>query len=124
MQVASTSYRAYALDLWGFGDTAHNVLSYSLDQQTELLDRFLERNGDWQDRARGSRVGCAGGYDVRQTTLPPSVDRMMAINCPLNYEAVNSRMRTARLTELIDWLVVTVPLKPPQPLSDATKADP
>ncbi len=28
MQVTSTSYRAYALDLWGFGDTAHNVLNY------------------------------------------------------------------------------------------------
>ena len=41
MQVTSTSYRAYALDLWGFGDTAHNVLNYSLEQQASLLDRFL-----------------------------------------------------------------------------------
>ena len=45
MQVASTSYRAYALDLWGFGDTTHNVLGYSLEQQSALLDRFLNEMG-------------------------------------------------------------------------------
>ena len=31
MQVASTSYRAYALDLFGYGDTAHDPLHYSLE---------------------------------------------------------------------------------------------
>ena len=33
MQVTSTSYRAYAFDLFGFGDTAHEPLRYSLEQQ-------------------------------------------------------------------------------------------
>jgi pimeloyl-ACP methyl ester carboxylesterase len=33
MQALSISYRAYALDLWGFGDTPNRPDKYSLDQQ-------------------------------------------------------------------------------------------
>ena len=33
MQIASTSFRAYAIDLFGFGDTSRDPLRYSLDQQ-------------------------------------------------------------------------------------------
>ena len=42
MQVAATSYRAYALDLWGFGETAHNQQAYQLDQQMDLLRAFID----------------------------------------------------------------------------------
>ena len=45
MQVTSTSYRAYALDMWGFGDTAHNALKYSLEEQVKLIDDFLNEMG-------------------------------------------------------------------------------
>jgi hypothetical protein len=45
MQAASTSFRAYALDLFGFGDTTRDPLRYSLDKQTDLLRRFLEEMG-------------------------------------------------------------------------------
>jgi pimeloyl-ACP methyl ester carboxylesterase len=41
MQVASTSFRAYALDLYGFGDSAHEPGRYTLSQQATLLDNFL-----------------------------------------------------------------------------------
>ena len=70
MQVASTSFRAYALDLWGFGDTAHNILNYSLEQQTSLIDRFLDGDGDWQDRFGWSWTWGIGG-DVLCQPLPP-----------------------------------------------------
>ena len=42
MQVASTSFRAYALDLFGYGDTAHDSSLYSLAQQASLVARFLD----------------------------------------------------------------------------------
>jgi len=37
MQVASAEYRAYALDLWGFGDTAKVPARYTLDAQADLV---------------------------------------------------------------------------------------
>ncbi|MBK9210994.1 MAG: alpha/beta fold hydrolase [Anaerolineales bacterium] len=45
MQIASTSFRAYAIDLFGFGDTSHDPLRYSLERQADLINRFLEEMG-------------------------------------------------------------------------------
>ena len=103
MQVTSTSYRAYALDLWGFGDTAHNLLNYSLEQQATLLDRFLMEMGIGKIALVGHGLGAlvSMSFAIR---FPQSVDRVMTVSCPLNYESVNSRLRTAPPGELVDWM--------------------
>ena len=80
MQVTSTSYRAYALDLWGFGDTAHNVLNYSLEQQSTLLDRFLNEMGIGKIALVGHGLGALVGMKFA-SRFPQSVDRVMAISC-------------------------------------------
>jgi pimeloyl-ACP methyl ester carboxylesterase len=122
MQVASTSYRAYALDLWGFGDTAHNVLNYSLEQQSTLLDRFLNEMGIGKIALIGHGLGALVGMKFANR-FPQSVDRMMAISCPLNIEAVNVRLRTGGAPqELTDWLSARTP-ESTVALSDAPKAD-
>lgn len=122
MQVTSTSYRAYALDLWGFGDTAHNVLNYSLEQQTSLIDRFLMEMGIGKIALVGHGLGALVGMAFA-TRFPQSVDRIMAVSCPLDYSAVNTRMRTASLQELTDWLSSRTP-ESATALVDAAKADP
>jgi pimeloyl-ACP methyl ester carboxylesterase len=122
MQVTSTSYRAYAMDLWGFGDTAHNVLNYSLEQQTSLIDRFLMEMGIGKIALVGHGLGALVGMSFA-TRFPQSVDRMMAVSCPLDYAAVNSRMRTASPAELTDWLSSRTP-EATTALVDAAKADP
>ena len=94
MQVTSTSYRAYALDLWGFGDTAHNVLNYSLEQQSSLLDRFLNEMGIGKIALVGHGLGALVGMKFA-SRFPQSVDRMVAISTPLHIDAVNSRLKTS-----------------------------
>ena len=121
MQVTSTSYRAYALDLWGFGDTAHNVLNYSLEQQSTLLDRFLNEMGIGKIALVGHGLGALVGMKFANR-FPQSVDRVMAVNCPLNIDAVNPRLRTASPVELTDWLSSRTP-EAITALSDASKAD-
>ena len=121
MQVASTSYRAYALDLWGFGDTAHNVLNYSLEQQSSLLDRFLNEMGIGKIALVGHGLGALVGMKFANR-FPQSVDRVMAINCPLHIDAVSSRLRTSSPQELTDWLSSRTP-EATTALSDAAKAD-
>ncbi len=122
MQVTSTSYRAYALDLWGFGDTAHNVLNYSLEQQTSLIDRFLMEMGIGKIALVGHGLGALVGMSFA-SRFPQSVDRMMAVSCPLDYSAVHSRLRTAPALELTEWLSSRTP-ESNTALVDFAKADP
>ena len=46
----------------------------------------------------------------------------MAVSCPLDYAAVNARLRTASLVELSEWLSSRTP-EANTALSDAPKAD-
>lgn len=121
MQVASTSYRAYALDLWGFGDTSHNTLKYSLDEQVKLLDDFMNEMGIGKIAIVGHGLGALVGMKFA-ARYRQNVDRVMAITCPLDYDAVNSRLRTAPPQELSDWLSNKTP-EASTALSDAPKAD-
>jgi pimeloyl-ACP methyl ester carboxylesterase len=122
MQVTSTSYRAYALDLWGFGETARNALNYSLEQQSSLLDRFLMEMGIGKIALVGHGLGALVGMTFA-TRFPQSVDRVMAVSCPLAYEAVHTRLRTAPPLELSDWLSSRTP-EAITALADASKVDP
>lgn len=121
MQVTSTSYRAYALDLWGFGDTAHLATSYSLEQQASLIDRFLVEMGI----GKVAFVGHGMGALVSMTFaahFSHSVDRVMAVSCPLSYDSVNARLRTSPPSDLVDWLANRTP-EAASALTDASKAD-
>lgn len=121
MQVTSTSYRAYALDLWGFGETAHNVLSYSLEQQATLIDRFLNEMGIGKIALVGHGLGALVGMTFA-TRFRQSVDRVMAVSCPLDYQSVNARLRTASPVELTEWLSSRTP-EATTALSDTSKVD-
>ena len=122
MQVASTSFRAYALDLWGFGDTAHSILNYSLEQQASLIDRFLMEMGIGKIALVGHGLGALVGMSFA-SRFPQSVDRLMAVSCPLDYAAVHSRLRTAPPVELTEWLSSRTP-EATTALVDVVKADP
>ncbi|HLO17690.1 MAG TPA: alpha/beta fold hydrolase, partial [Anaerolineales bacterium] len=103
MQVAARAFRSYGLDLWGFGDTAHSISNYSLEQQATLLDRFLTEMAIGKIALIGHGLGALVGMTFA-TRFPQSVDRLMAVSCPLDYRAVNARLRTASLAELAKWL--------------------
>src|SRR5271169_5989330 len=121
MQVASTSFRAYALDLFGYGDTAHDPLHYSLESQAELLTRFLDEMGIGKIAIVGHGLGALVGFYFA-AQQPGSVDRIMAVNSPLDFTSVNAKLRTATAAELVDWLSTRTP-EANMALSDASKSD-
>jgi pimeloyl-ACP methyl ester carboxylesterase len=122
MQIASTSFRAYAIDLFGFGDTTRDPLRYSLDRQADLVNRFLEEMGIGKVALVGHGLGALVGFSfIKQ--WPRSVDRIMAINCPLEFEAVNARMWNGSMNSLVEWLAGRLP-DATYALADAPKADP
>lgn len=122
MQVASTSFRAYALDLYGFGDTIRDPMRYSLEKQAELVHGFLEEMGIGKVAIVGHDLGALVGFNFIKK-WHTSVDRMMVINCPMEYDAINARMRTAPATELAEWLTGRAP-ESMSALADASKVDP
>jgi pimeloyl-ACP methyl ester carboxylesterase len=121
MQTASTSFRAYAVDMWGFGDSARDVSQYALERQMGLLEKFMEQMGIGKVALVGHGLGgvVAMMYANRN---PQTVDRLMVIDCPLEFNAVNSRLRSDPLPNLIDWLLKPSPDAEPA-RADAAKAD-
>jgi pimeloyl-ACP methyl ester carboxylesterase len=122
MQVASTSYRAYGLDFWGFGESARDPARYTIDQQTDLLSRFLDEMGIGKVALVGHALGALVGFNFC-SRWTKSVDRMIAVNCPMYYDSINARMRTSPLSDLINWLGSKTP-EATVALADASKADP
>ncbi len=104
MQAASMGYRAYALDLWGFGDSARRPGQYSLENQVNLLDKFMEELGI----ARIALVGHGLGSVVAlafAARFPKLVDRILVTSLPLEPGSLSPRLRSSTPVELADWLL-------------------
>jgi pimeloyl-ACP methyl ester carboxylesterase len=122
MQVASTSFRAYGLDFWGFGESARDPQKYSIDFQTNLLNRFLDEMGIGKVALVGHGLGALVGFNFC-SRWPQSVDRMIAVSCPMYYDSISPRLRNPSLPDLVNWLGSKAP-EATAALADASKADP
>lgn len=122
MQVTSTLFRSYALDLWGFGDTAHLKEGYSIDRQALLVRQFMENMGIGKVALIGHSLGGLVAFRFA-ARWPESVDRMMVISTPLDATAISPRWLNASLPDLLNWLTSRSP-EAQNALSDALRADP
>jgi pimeloyl-ACP methyl ester carboxylesterase len=122
MQAVSYGFRAYALDLWGFGDTGKARDYYSLEQQADLVGSFLHELGvigKVAIVAHGLGALVAVQYALNN---PVRVARLMLSNCPIN-GAYSNRLFSESPTALVDWLMPEHSSKP-STRSEAEKADP
>jgi pimeloyl-ACP methyl ester carboxylesterase len=121
MQSTSISYRAYAIDLWGFGDTSKRSEKYSLDRQIDLVEGFLENMGIGKVAIIGHGLGAIIG--LKFALINSSyVDRILLTGYPFGYSALNQRLRTATIDELANWLLSRLPSGESARV-DAPKAD-
>ncbi len=104
MQAASSNFRAYALDLWGFGDTAKKTANYSLEQQVNLLDEFMQALGIGKVALIGHGLGAVIALLLGQR-LGRFVDRIMVIGLPESRSSIHPRLYTESPAELADWLL-------------------
>jgi pimeloyl-ACP methyl ester carboxylesterase len=121
MQAASTSFRAYAIDMWGFGDSAKNSNRYLLTQQLQMLESFLAELGIGKIALIGHGLGAIVSMLFAEEH-PALVDRIMAIGVPLDLDQVNPRMHQAPPDELASWLLDSTP-NYEAARDDAPKAD-
>ncbi len=108
MQAASISSRAYALDFWGFGETAKEPSRYLLNQQTALLSDFRYEMGFEKVAIIGHGLGAVVGL-LFAREHPELVNRIMAICLPFDSRAINPRLQQASPGDLADWLLGNTP---------------
>ena len=122
MQAASVSFRAYSLDLWGFGDTAHDAQRYDINAYVGLVKNFLEEMGIGKVAFVGHGLGAVVGLHFTRV-YSSMVDRVMAVSVPLDVNMVAPRLRTSSTADLVDWLLTKDSAAEPARV-DALKADP
>jgi pimeloyl-ACP methyl ester carboxylesterase len=122
MQAASISFRAYAIDFWGFGDSAKNISKYTIELQSKLLDEFLDKMGIGRVALIGHGLGSVAALDFANRSNGV-VDRVMAVGFPLAPNLLNPRLRSANPAELADWLLTRAP-GTDAARNEAPKADP
>jgi pimeloyl-ACP methyl ester carboxylesterase len=120
MQAASISFRTYALDFWGFGDTAKNQ-NYSIQDQAMLLDQFMEQMGMMKVALVGHGLGAVVAMQFALKN-PGMVDRVLAVSYPLVTQSTSQRLRTSSAVDLVDWLLGKGPETEPV-RTDAPKND-
>lgn len=104
MQVVSTSFRAYALDFWGFGGSAKESNRYLLSNQKQLLNDFLYELGIGKIALIGHGLGAIIALMFAEQ-YPLLVDRVMAISMPLETGLISPRMQQLPPAELAEWLL-------------------
>ncbi len=109
MQAASITFRAYAIDLWGFGDTAKEAARFTLESQLQLIDSFLEEMGIARVAIVGHGLGAVLGV-LFTRRHPELVDRVMAVNCPFTNSMLTPRLAEEPPQGLADWLLEHDPL--------------
>ena len=104
MQAASTAFRAYALDLWGFGDTAKPGYGYGLLQQVGLVEKFIAQMGISRVALVGHGIGAVVAV-LYALQAASRVDRLMLVAYPFGPDKLSARLRSTPQDELMSWLL-------------------
>lgn len=79
--LAQHKYKTYALDFWGFGDSAKQG-SFTVDEYVEMVEQFMERMG--LDRARVMGHSMGGSVSLSLTLAHPQrVSKVAVIGSPI-----------------------------------------
>jgi pimeloyl-ACP methyl ester carboxylesterase len=103
MQSISTTKRTYALDLWGFGDSAKNN-RYSIKHQTDLIASFINQIGFSQVSIIGHGLGAILAYEV-EASYPDLVEKIMTIAFPLKQSLLNHKLLSGESIGLFEKLL-------------------
>lgn len=82
MQQLHLKYRVYAVDLFGFGDSAKNPAKYSLENQVNLLVEFMDQLGLKRAAMIGHGLGALVLTEFAQRNHE-MIAKMLIVNAPL-----------------------------------------
>ncbi len=100
MQDLSVTYRTYALDLWGFGDSAKDLEQYSVEGYVEMLVAFMNEMGISRSPLVGHTLGAAVAAEVA-VRYPDYVSKVLTVGLPLTVAGINQRLLSAGPNEAL-----------------------
>ena len=100
MQDLSVEYRTYALDLWGFGDSAKELEQYTVATYVDMLVAFMDELGIWQAPLVGHTLGAAVAAELA-ARYPDRVSKLLAVGLPLTADGINRRLLSVAPNEVL-----------------------
>ena len=103
MQFTSARFRAYSIDLWGYGATKKIASRYALEQQVELLRNFISQMGVGRMTLVGHGLGgIIATYFAADN--PKDVERLLVVSFPMGIQNVHSRLQSQSPIDSANWL--------------------
>jgi pimeloyl-ACP methyl ester carboxylesterase len=82
MEALSRSYKAYALDFWGFGDSGKQGGTFTVSDYVAMVDQFMERLGIMRAPIIGHSMGGTVSLGVA-LDYPSRVERVTVVGSPI-----------------------------------------
>lgn len=124
LQRLQQSYRLYALDLFGFGDSSKSAAHFSLEQQAALVQAFMEELGLPKAAFIGHGLGALVAVEFARQH-PDKVARLLMVSAPLfDPGGLEKRVPAVRLPITLPPRPVDAapPPPPPAPAGSASAA--
>jgi pimeloyl-ACP methyl ester carboxylesterase len=106
MEALSHKYRAYALDLWGFGASDKSQARYRVPDYVTLVDKFVSKLGINNPLLVGHALGAVVVLEYA-VCYPQRVEKMMVVSLPLNSGCINRPLlgfaHNFVLTRMMRW---------------------
>lgn len=99
MQLVSGSHTAYAVDFFGFGDTARDPQAYSVERQASLVEGFVDQMGIDRIALVSHGLGAQVGFCFA-ARHPARVARVLAVAAALDPLSLDGRLQTAGVRDL------------------------
>lgn len=93
MQDLAVGYHAYALDLWGFGDSEKVPERYSVGSYVEMVGAFMGELGIDRAPLVGHTLGAAVAAELA-VQYPNRVSKILTVGLPLTSDTINQRLRS------------------------------
>ncbi len=82
MEYLGSKYKTYALDFWGFGDSAKQGASFTVVEYVEMVNQFMERMGLERAPVMGHSMGGTVSLSLA-LTYPKRVSRVAIVGSPV-----------------------------------------
>jgi pimeloyl-ACP methyl ester carboxylesterase len=112
MEAMANKYRAYALDLWGFGDSDKSKPRYEVLDYVSLIHSFLEAMGIRQVLLVGHALGAVVALEYA-ARYPNQVKRVVAVSLPLTPDSISPKLMNftndSVIARMLGWRQINYP---------------
>ena len=91
--LAKHEYKTYALDFWGFGESAKQG-TFSVDEYVEMVDQFMERMGLASARVMGHSMGGTVSLSL-MLSHPLRVSKVAVVGSPIEGSGLSLLLKCA-----------------------------